>query len=180
MCIRDSATSVAGKRVLVVPPLPPVVPGDPNEEQSLVDYITTNGILPDDQPGGSIAGLPVIEEAFQVNIHPLFQPPKLLNTTWYFTVDDDPSLPSYGTRRYFIDHGNAGTLHYYISTYDLGSIRPKDYRRGVDGGPLKNLGCKVGNAFLTPLYNGIGSLNRLVTNQNNLPNITPVSYTHLR
>ncbi len=170
--VDEDFISVAGKRVLVVPPLPPVVAGDPNEEQSLVDFITTNGVLPDDQTAGSIAGLPIIEETFQVNIHPLFQSPKLVNTTWYFTVDDDPSLPSFGTRRYFVDNGNAGTLHYYINAFDLGSIRPKDNRKGATGGPLKNLGCKIGNAFLTPLYNGIGSLNRLVTNQNNLPDIT--------
>lgn len=178
--VDEDAVSPSGKRVLIVPPLPPPIPGDPPEEQSLIDYIITNNTLPTDDSTGSVGGLPVIEETFQVDLHPALQQPTKLNTTWYFTVDDgsSPATAVVGTRRYFINESlvtqNNGLLHYYIDGFDIGRRKPVDPRKtaGGDSGPLKNLGCKLGNAFLTPIYNAVASLNRMVTNQNNLPDVT--------
>ncbi len=177
--VDEDVLSPSGERVLIVPPVPALVPGDPPEEQTLVEYLDRNGVLPTDDSNGSVGGMPIIEETFQVTVDPPVLNEIKLNITWYFTVDDDPALPTYLTRRYFINSnvaGNFGLLHYHINGFDMGSRKPVDPRKGegtaAGNGPLKNLGCKIGNAFLTPLYNGIASLNRLVTNQNNLPDVT--------
>jgi hypothetical protein len=176
--VDEDAVSPAGERVFVVPPLPPILPGDPPREQSLFEFIATNNRIPTDEPTGSVNGLPIIEETLQVDIRPLLQVPAKRSTTWFFTVDDSNTPPQvYGTRRYYINESiaqNVGLLNYYIDGVSLGLRKPTDPRKstGAGSGPLKNLGCKIGNAFLTPLYNGIAALNRMVTNQNNLPDVT--------
>lgn len=170
--VDEEALSIAGQDVMVVPPVAPADPRDPTEEQSLEDYISTHG----DQPskGQSTAGKPIIEEIVQVETRPFTGNPIRKTVTWLYSVDDDK------TRRYYYKIDLSQGLHYYVEGEplvggigNLYSVVPREVRaETADSGPLKNLGCKLGNAFLNPLYNMSNALNRLVTNQSNLPDVS--------
>ena len=164
--VDEDAVSPSGKKVFIT-----TTKLDLNGdvvERSLLDMFE-DGETP--QQGNSSSGLPLVEELQTLVLHPGRNNEKRVSLTWIY------ALRSNGTREYFAkdDFLKDTRYNYYVVTSRNREIHfnehPSDPREPV-GGVIKNLGCKIGNAFVTPLYNGIASITRLVTNQNNLPDIT--------
>ncbi|HNQ31436.1 MAG TPA: hypothetical protein PKG71_02320 [Candidatus Woesebacteria bacterium] len=171
--VDEDALSPADKNVYIVPP--EIIRNPDGSEtrrpQSLSDVFKKVGGRTEKPPKGkSIGGLPVYEESIQFEnyAHRLDNKPTYKTYTYYYQIEDD------NTKRYFITTGviNAG---WAIGLHKLNGVEvdggPVDPRPDQGGGPLKNLGCKLGNVFMTPLYNGVAALERRFTSQDNLPDV---------
>jgi len=187
------------KNVYVVPPK---LVGGVNVPQKLSSaFEKMPGIIPDKKPeeGRSVGFLPIQEEIVVIEEHATFadNKPKYKSYAFYFEEDDGVVRNDDGTPvtnaagDVQIDPTQIGVRRYFVSRNQIWKVNDKringvEIRRGpfdprkvgnqpgdkpLDK-PLRDLGCRIGNVFMTPLSKVMNSLEGMLTSRDNLPDIS--------